>query len=114
MPDRLRTNWRVTGPLLGFLVVTLVLACVVFRYFLLTFTVAASVALMLSSVQGALSRRLGNAVNRERGGHRHQQAKDGHAGTKTCEHRRILCPCRTFFKARVLPPSLFPLSRFPG
>jgi predicted PurR-regulated permease PerM len=60
MPDRLRTNWRVTGPLLGFLVVTLVLACVVFRYFLLTFTVAASVALMLSSVQGALSRRLGN------------------------------------------------------
>ena len=60
MPDRLRTNWRVTGPLLGFLVVTLVLAVVVFRYFLLTFTVAASVALMLSSVQGALSRRLGN------------------------------------------------------
>ena len=60
MPDRLRTTWRVTGPLLGFLVVTLVLAFVVFRYFLLTFTVAASVALMLSSAQGALSRRLGN------------------------------------------------------
>jgi predicted PurR-regulated permease PerM len=60
MPDRLRTNWRVQGPLLGFLVVTLVLFFVVFRYFLLTFTVAASVALMLSAVQGALSRRLGN------------------------------------------------------
>src|ERR1044071_8466692 len=60
MPDRWRTNWRVTGPLLGFLVVTLVLFFFVFRYFLLTFTVAASVALMLSSAQGALSRRLGN------------------------------------------------------
>ena len=60
MTERFRTNWRVQGPLLGFLVVTLVLAFVVFRYFLLTFTVAASVALMLSSVQGALSRRLGN------------------------------------------------------
>jgi predicted PurR-regulated permease PerM len=59
MPDRLRTNWRVQGPLLGFLLVSLVLAFVVFRYFLLTFTVAASVALMLSPVQGALSRRLG-------------------------------------------------------
>jgi predicted PurR-regulated permease PerM len=59
MTERLRTNWRVQGPLLGFLVVTVVLAFLVFRYFLLTFTVAASVALMLSSVQGALSRRLG-------------------------------------------------------
>jgi len=59
MPERLPTNWRVQGPLLGFLVVTVVLAFFVFRYFLLTFTVAASVALMLSPVQGALSRRLG-------------------------------------------------------
>ncbi|PYQ41225.1 MAG: hypothetical protein DMF77_16360 [Acidobacteria bacterium] len=59
MPERLRTNWRVQGPLLGFLLVTVVLAFVVFRYFLLTFTVAASVALMLSPLQGALSRRLG-------------------------------------------------------
>ena len=59
MPERLGTNWRVQGPLLGFLLVTVVLAFVVFRYFLLTFTVAASVALMLSPVQGALSRRLG-------------------------------------------------------
>jgi predicted PurR-regulated permease PerM len=59
MPERWRTNWRVQGPLLGFLLVTVVLAFVVFRYFLLTFTVAASVALMLSPLQGALSRRLG-------------------------------------------------------
>ncbi len=58
MPERLRTNWRVQGPLLGFLLVTVVLAFVVFRYFLLTFTVAASVALMLAPLQGALSRRL--------------------------------------------------------
>ena len=41
MPERWRTNWRVQGPLLGFLLVTVVLAFVVFRYFLLTFTVAA-------------------------------------------------------------------------
>jgi predicted PurR-regulated permease PerM len=59
MPERLHTNWRVQGPLLGFLLVTVVLAFVVFRDFLLTFTVAASVALMLSPLQGALSRRLG-------------------------------------------------------
>ncbi len=59
MPERWRTNWRVQGPLLGFLLVTVVLAFIVFRYFLLTFTVAASVALMLSPLQGALSRRLG-------------------------------------------------------
>jgi predicted PurR-regulated permease PerM len=59
MTERLPTNWRVQGPLLGFLLVTVVLAFVVFRYFLLTFTVAASVALMLSPLQGALSRRLG-------------------------------------------------------
>jgi predicted PurR-regulated permease PerM len=61
MPERLRTNWRVQGPLLGFLLVTLVLAFVVFRYFLLTFTVAASGgAHALVRSQGALSRRLGN------------------------------------------------------
>jgi predicted PurR-regulated permease PerM len=58
MPDRLRTNWRVQGPLLTFLVVSLALAIVVFRFFLLTFAVAASVALMLSGVHGTLSRRL--------------------------------------------------------
>ena len=59
MPIRSRTNWRVQGPLLAFLLVSLALAFVVFRYFLLTFAVAASVALMLSRLHGALSRRLG-------------------------------------------------------
>ena len=59
MPIRSRTNWRVQGPLLAFLLVSLALAFVVFRYFLLTFAVAGSVALMLSRVHGALSRRLG-------------------------------------------------------
>jgi predicted PurR-regulated permease PerM len=59
MPERFPTNWRVQGPLLAFLLVSLALAFVVFRYFLLTFTVAASVALMLAPLQGSLSRRLG-------------------------------------------------------
>src|SRR6266852_7769410 len=59
MPIRPRTNWRVQGPLLAFLLVSLALAFVVFRYFLLTFTVAASVALMLARLHGSLSRRLG-------------------------------------------------------
>ena len=44
MPIRSRTNWRVQGPLLAFLLVSLALAFVVFRYFLLTFAVAGSVA----------------------------------------------------------------------
>jgi predicted PurR-regulated permease PerM len=59
MPIRPRTNWRVQGPLLAFLMVSLALAFVVFRYFLLTFAVAASVALLLARLHGALSRRLG-------------------------------------------------------
>jgi predicted PurR-regulated permease PerM len=59
MPIRPRTNWRVQGPLLVFLLVSLALAFLVFRYFLLTFAVAASVALLLSGVHGALSRRMG-------------------------------------------------------
>ena len=59
MPERLRTTWRVQGPLLAFLVVSLALAFVVFRYFLLTFTVAASVALMLAPLQGTIGRRFG-------------------------------------------------------
>jgi predicted PurR-regulated permease PerM len=53
------TNWRVQGPLLAFLLVSLTLAFVVFRFFLLTFTVAASVALLLARLQDSLSRRLG-------------------------------------------------------
>jgi predicted PurR-regulated permease PerM len=59
MPDRLHTNWRVQGPLLAFLVLSLSLAFVVFRYFLLTFSVATSVALLLARLHGTLSRRLG-------------------------------------------------------
>src|ERR1051325_12211797 len=59
MPDRLRTNWRVQGPLLAFLVVSLVLAIAVFRLFLLTFVVAASVALMRAGLHGTLGKRLG-------------------------------------------------------
>jgi predicted PurR-regulated permease PerM len=60
MGERLRTNWRVQAPLLVFLLVSLGLAFVVFRSFLLTFSVAASVALMLAPLQTSLSRRLGN------------------------------------------------------
>jgi predicted PurR-regulated permease PerM len=53
------TNWRVQAPLLVFLGVSLSLAFAVFRFFLLTFAVAASVALLLSRLQGNLTRRLG-------------------------------------------------------
>ena len=59
MPIRSRTNWRVQAPLLAFLLVSLALAFVVFRFFLLTFTVAGSVALMLARMHGSLTRRLG-------------------------------------------------------
>ena len=59
MPEHSPTNWRVQAPLLVFLAVSLTLAFAVFRFFLLTFAVAASVALMLSRLQDNLSRRLG-------------------------------------------------------
>jgi len=59
MPDRRSTNWRVQGPLLVFLVLSLALAFVVFRFFLLTFIVSGSVALMLAPLESTLSRRLG-------------------------------------------------------
>jgi predicted PurR-regulated permease PerM len=59
MPQHPPTNWRVQAPLLVFLAVSLTLAFVVFRFFLLTFAVAASVALLLSRLQDNLSRRLG-------------------------------------------------------
>ena len=59
---------RSRRPLLGFLVVTVVLAFVVFRYFLLTFTVAASVALMLAAGRRArLSRAPGQPRRAGRG-----------------------------------------------
>src|SRR4051812_7161012 len=59
MTERLHTNWRVQAPLLLFLAVTLALAFLVFRSFLLTFSVAGSVALMLAPLHSSLSRRLG-------------------------------------------------------
>jgi predicted PurR-regulated permease PerM len=60
MPNRPRASWRVQGPLLAFLAISLGLSFLVFRYFLLTFAVAASVALMLGPLQSSLSRRLGH------------------------------------------------------
>jgi predicted PurR-regulated permease PerM len=52
-------NWRIQGPLVAYLVVVAALALVVCRYFLLTFTVAAAVALLLAPYQDRLARRLG-------------------------------------------------------
>jgi predicted PurR-regulated permease PerM len=52
-----RFNWRVQVPLLGFLIVALALAFLVFRYFLLTFVLAASVALLLLPAHQVLTRR---------------------------------------------------------
>lgn len=55
----LRSDWRIRGPLLLSLGAILVLAIHVFHHFLLTFTVAASVALLLAPVQRRLSARFG-------------------------------------------------------
>ena len=52
-------NWRVQVPLALCLLLVAVLAFLVFRYFLLTFTVAGSVALILAPVQRRLTRKLG-------------------------------------------------------
>jgi predicted PurR-regulated permease PerM len=54
-----RASWRTQAPLLLVLLLVLVLAIAVFRYFLLTFVVAGSVALMLAPLQGYLTRRVG-------------------------------------------------------
>jgi len=51
--------WRVQVPLATCLLLVTVLAYLVFRHFLLTFTVAGSVALILAPVQRGLTRRLG-------------------------------------------------------
>jgi predicted PurR-regulated permease PerM len=56
---RLFAHWRTQVPLAVSLVVVVALAFVVFHYFLVTFTVAGSVALMLARVQRGLVRRLG-------------------------------------------------------
>ena len=52
-------NWRVQVPLAACLLLVGLLAFLVFRYFLLTFTVAGSVALILAPVQRRLARKLG-------------------------------------------------------
>ena len=55
-----RANWRVTVPLFFWLGLILVLAFLVFRYFILTFAaVAVSVALLLAPLQGRLTQQLG-------------------------------------------------------
>jgi predicted PurR-regulated permease PerM len=53
-----RADVRVQGPLVLTLLAILVLAFLVFRYFILTFTLAGSVALLLAPAQRALTRRL--------------------------------------------------------
>jgi predicted PurR-regulated permease PerM len=52
-------NWRVSVPLVFCLVLTLLLAFVVFHYFFLTFTVAVSLALMLGPAHRRLTARFG-------------------------------------------------------
>jgi predicted PurR-regulated permease PerM len=52
-------NWRVQVPLVACLLLVALLAFLVFRYFLLTFTVAGSLALILAPVQRRLTRKLG-------------------------------------------------------
>lgn len=52
-------NWRVQVPLALFFALVSVFAFLVFRHFLLTFTVAGSIALVLAPAQRGLTRRLG-------------------------------------------------------
>jgi predicted PurR-regulated permease PerM len=52
-------NWRVTLPLIFCMGLILLLAFLVFRHFLLTFTVALSLALLLAPAHGRLTARLG-------------------------------------------------------
>ena len=52
-----RGGWRSTVPLFLWLGLILVLAWLVFHYFILTFAVAGSVALLLGPAQAALTRR---------------------------------------------------------
>ena len=53
-----RAGWRGTIPLFLFLALVVVLAWVTFRYFILTFAVSVSVALLLAPLQESLTRRL--------------------------------------------------------
>ena len=59
MAARLVANWRVTFPLIICLGTILLLAFLVFRHFLLTFVVAASLALLLQPLHRRLTARLG-------------------------------------------------------
>ena len=58
-PGGWRANWRVTVPLFFWLGLILVLAWVVFHYFILTAAVAISVALLLAPWQARLTRKFG-------------------------------------------------------
>ena len=63
---RVVPSWRVKVPLVACLVLVLLLAFLVFRFFLLTFTIAGSLALLMAPAQGTLSRRLGGRSARWR------------------------------------------------
>jgi predicted PurR-regulated permease PerM len=56
---RVVPSWRVKAPLVACLLLVLLLAFLVFRFFLLTFTIAGSLALLMAPAQRSLSRRLG-------------------------------------------------------
>jgi len=56
------SNWRIQVPLALCLLLVLLFAYLVFRHFLLTFTVAGSVALILAPLQRHLSRRIGGSA----------------------------------------------------
>ena len=58
-----RGGWRATVPLFLWLALIVVLAWLVFQYFILTFAVAGSVALLLGPLQEALSRRFRGSRN---------------------------------------------------
>jgi predicted PurR-regulated permease PerM len=60
MTDTVASARRFNWPLLAFLAVAIFLAYEVFQYFLLTFTIAGSVALLMNPLQGRLTRRMGN------------------------------------------------------
>ena len=56
---RVVPSWRVKAPLVACLLLVLLLAFLVFRFFLLTFAVAGSLALLLAPAQRSPTRRLG-------------------------------------------------------
>jgi predicted PurR-regulated permease PerM len=56
------SNWRIQVPLALCLLLVLLFAYLVFRHFLLTFTVAGSVALILAPLQRHLSRKIGGSA----------------------------------------------------